>query len=67
MKNEYKGMFAEHSDILSVKDVQSILGVGRHTVYQLIRNDEIRGIKIGKAYKVPKTVLIEYLCGISSE
>lgn len=59
----YRLMLTEYPDLLSAEDVVKILGVSRQYVYQMINDGYLFGIKIGKAYKVSKIKLIEYLIG----
>jgi len=59
----YSLMLTEYPDLLSVEDVVKILGVSRQYVYQMINDGYLYGVKIGKAYKVSKIRLIEYLIG----
>ena len=56
-------MFQEYSDVLHVKDIQKILSISKHQVYHLIESGKIRGIKVGKSYKIPKVSVIDYLFG----
>ena len=59
----YRLMLTEYPDLLSAEDVVKILSVSRQYVYQMIGDGSLFGIKIGKAYKVSKIRLIEYLIG----
>lgn len=38
-------------------------GIGKKTAYDLLRNGDIRHIKSGKSFKIPKVCVIEYLIG----
>ena len=38
-------------------------GIGKRTAYALLRDGEIRYMKIGKSFKIPKISIIEYLIG----
>ena len=58
LKALYAVMFAGYPDIVSVKQLQAMLGISRHTAYDLLAEGEIRGLKIGNAYKVPKINVI---------
>lgn len=40
--------------VLSVEEPMPILHVGRNTVYELVRSNQIRGIKVGKQIRVLK-------------
>lgn len=54
-------MLNKYKDILSVKELCEILGIGKNTAYRLLKNGEIKSIRIGNKYKIPKEYLLEYL------
>ena len=54
-------MLNKYKDFLSVKDLCEILGIGKNTAYRLLKNDEIKSIRIGNKYKIPKEYLLGYL------
>ena len=54
-------MFDDFPDILSVKDLMNALDIGRNKAYNLLQTNQIKCIRIGTTYKVPKTALIEYV------
>lgn len=54
-------MFESYPDILNVAEVKNALGIGKNAVYTLIKNNQIKAIKIGNTYRVPKTNLIAYV------
>ena len=54
-------MLNKYKDILTVKDLCEILGIGKNTAYRLLKNGEIKSIRIGNKYKIPKEYLLEYL------
>ena len=54
-------MFNSYPDILSVKQLCEILCIGKNTAYRLLQSGEIRSVKIGKVYKIPKKCLKEYI------
>lgn len=47
--------------VLSVKDVAEILNVGINTAYRLLRKKVIPSIRVGRQYRVSRTVFIAYL------
>ena len=57
----YTLMFAEYPDIVTVKELQAMLGISRHLAYDLLAEGEIRGIKVGNAYRIPKVNVIRYV------
>lgn len=67
IKALYAVMFADYPDIVSVKQLQTMLGISRHTAYDLLAEGEIKGIKIGNAYKIPKIHVIRYVLENSAQ
>jgi excisionase family DNA binding protein len=61
----YKNMLTEYPDLLTAGQVAKILGTTRQTVYGLIDYGYLFAIKVGKAYKIAKIKLIDYLVGQS--
>lgn len=55
--------FEGYPDVLNVEQMQSALGIGRSTAYKLIKNKEIRTLKIGRTIKIPKRYLMDFLDG----
>ena len=45
----------------TVQDLQDILGVGRKSVYSLLKRNEFRWIRIGAIYRIPKKSFDEWL------
>ena len=58
LKELYKMMYP---DIVTVAQLQQMLGVSRHLAYDLINNGYISGVKIGNAFKIPKVNVINYV------
>ena len=54
-------LFERYPDVLTVQQSREALGVGRTGVYKLIDQGLLKCFKIGNAYKIPKTALIEYV------
>ena len=48
--------------VLHVKDLTSLLSVSHNTAYQLVRSGQIRSIRIGRNYRIPRDAVAEYLC-----
>ena len=61
IREMYKLMFAECPDIVTVKDLQTMLGISRHAAYDLLGEGEISCIRLGNAYKIPKINVIDYV------
>lgn len=58
-------MFNSYPDVLSVKQLCEMLDIGKNTAYKLLQSGEIKSIKIGKVYKIPKKYLKEYITKFS--
>ena len=54
-------MFDRYSDLMTMKELQAALQVGRNKAYQLIKSGDIRSIRIGKSIRVPKRFVIDYI------
>ena len=57
-------LFRGYPDVLSVKDLQRALGIGKAAAYGLLENRCIASIRIGRVYKIPKTALLKYFEGM---
>ena len=67
LRELYKLMFPEYPDIITVAQLQSMLGVSRHLAYDLINDGYIPGVKIGNAYRVPKVNVIDYVLSVEKK
>jgi excisionase family DNA binding protein len=54
-------MFRQFPDLLSVKEVQQALRVGRSTAYKLLTSGELKSFRIGATYRIPKAYLMDYI------
>ena len=55
---QLKDMFSEYGDIVTVEEVMKMLQIGRVSVYQMLKSGEIRSLKVGKKYVIPKKSVI---------
>lgn len=53
--------FKDYPDIISVKQLQEMLHIGKNRARDLLRSNEIPYIKIGCTFKIPKVNVIEFL------
>ncbi len=60
-KKEYAKHLIHYPMALNVKEVADLLRVSTKTVYNLIQRGEIPAVKVGRAYRLTKTALIDYL------
>lgn len=49
--------------VLTIEDLMSILDIGRNSAYRLIRENQIRSIRIGTSIRIPRSALVEYFSG----
>ena len=61
LKELYKLMFPDFPDIVTVAQLQNMLGISRQLTYKLIGDGYIPGVKIGNAFRVPKVNVINYV------
>ena len=47
--------------VLQVKDLAEILSISQNTAYALVRSGQIRSVRTGRTYRIPKDAVIEYL------
>jgi len=48
-------------DVLSPRDVQSVLGLGRDGTYALLRAGTIRSVRIGHKWLVPRLAVEQFI------
>ena len=54
-------MLNKYSDILTVEELCEVLRIGKNTAYKLLKTGEVKSVKIGNIYKIPKCYLKEYI------
>lgn len=64
MKTKPVLLFEDYPDVVEVSDLRQMLGgISKKLAYQLLSSQEIHSVRIGRAYKIPKISVIEYLVG----
>lgn len=53
-------MLRKYPDLMSVNDIQNILHIGRSKAYEMLKSGEIRALRIGAKYRIPKPYLVDY-------
>lgn len=57
-----QAMFENYPDVVDVDNLCKMLGgISRKLAYRLLSDQEIRSVRIGRSYKIPKVCVIEYL------
>ncbi len=54
-------VLADFPDVLNFNQLQTILGIGRHSTYRLLQDNRITHVRVGKKYIIPKLGVIEFL------
>lgn len=63
-KMKKQAMFENYPDVVEVDDLRKMLGgISKKLAYRLLSDQEIRSVRVGRAYKIPKICVIEYLLG----
>lgn len=52
--------------VLRVEDLMPILGIGRSNAYALVRSGQVRSIRIGHQFRIPREAVQEFLDGTSA-
>ncbi len=53
--------------LLTIKQAAEILGVGRSTVYELIANDELEVVHIGRSARVPTSAIDDFIAQLRAQ
>jgi excisionase family DNA binding protein len=59
--NQTNGMFRDYPDVVSVEQIMEMLHIGKVLAYRLITSRKIKAVKIGRAYKIAKRNVAEYV------
>ena len=54
-------LFNTYPDVVSIDEIQQMLRIGKNAVYELLKTEKLKSIKVGKKYVVPKKYVIEFL------
>lgn len=47
--------------VLNVEDIADTLAIGRNKAYSLVNSGEIKALKIGQHYRIPRDAFIAFL------
>ena len=56
-----KTTLQDYSDIMTIDDVVNYLKIGRSKVYSLLTSGEIKAMKFGKIWRIPKESIKDYI------
>ena len=51
----------QYGDVLTFKQLQEVLNLSRNKTYELLQTKQIKSIRIGSLYRIPKKYLADYL------
>ena len=60
-KEKCRAVFKDYPDVMDVGQVSEILHVSAKTIYGLIRSGALKSLKVGRAFRIPKTNVMRYL------
>ena len=63
----YKLMFTEYPDIVTIVDLQKMLGISDKCAYKLVNDGYIVGRRIGSSIKIPKINVINYVLSVDTQ
>lgn len=66
IEQAYRMFFREYPDVLTVKQLGTILGICEKSALKLVTEKQIQSIQVGRLYRIPKLFLMEYLGIIDS-
>lgn len=54
-------MLENYRDVLTVKELKEVLRIGFNRAYDLLKNGDIKSLRVGNKIIIPKTAVLEYL------
>ncbi len=58
---ECKNIFENYPDVVGVDDLTHMLNIGKNKAYELVNENKIQSIKIGRKHIIPKFRVVEFL------
>ena len=56
-----KRMFESYPDVVTVNELCEMLGIGKKLAYRILDSQDIRSVRVGRIYRIPKSAVIDYL------
>ena len=54
-------MLNNTKDILTLKELQELLHIGKNTALRLVQSGEIEGFRVGKQWRITRNSIISYI------
>lgn len=58
-----KRMFESYPDVITVSELCEMLDISKKLAYRLLDSQEIRSVRVGRIFRIPKAAVIDYLTG----
>ena len=58
-KSKFAALFQEYPDVVSVPQLCKMLGVCKGNAYQLLHSGQIKYLRVGQVYRIPKLCVID--------
>lgn len=55
--------FEQMPMVLSVDDIADTLAIGKNKAYHLVNSGQIRALRLGNHYRIPREDFIAFICG----
>lgn len=54
-------MFEQYQDLMTLEELCEALSIGKNQAYQIVSSGELSCMRTGRAWKIPKVALIDYV------
>ena len=54
-------MFQNYPDIVNVDHIVEMLNIGKSSVYSLLQTNQIKHVRVGRKYIIPKQAVIDFV------
>lgn len=61
MNDGVKDVFENYMDVVNIYEMCKMLRIGINLAYRLLKENQIKYTKIGRAYRIKKQSIIDYL------
>ena len=56
-------MFEQYPDVVTIEELQEMLGIGRGLAYDLVNSGKIKGVKVGRGWRISKEKISVFING----
>ena len=60
-------MFNQYPDLLTVEEACEIMHMSRNTLYELLRNKDIKAFQVNRIWKIPREAVEECSCTVRTQ